>query len=265
MKSENQVEKTFSLISEKLFGKNLFSNKNLTEEEETIVNYIKSHKRKYFTQEPVPDHEVLNDNKNFVFKLPDSICELYVDFSLFSQKVKYYKTQGYDLMYFYFVELNDDLINLLSISENKDMISRLKNDLYIIVRFQNSSNGNVADYAIFNVRYAERNSKFLSGRYLEQFENSETGKKIKDISKDKLITWSIKYDLTKVSEYIEKLDEFSKDFNTTINKIEFTYCLGEKLTDSGGIKERFYLVSLPANSRGPISFFPYYDQGSLEP
>lgn len=262
--NENRLE-MLSIISQKLFGEDFFSpNKELTNEERVVRDFIRKHKYKFMVQEPIPDSIVFEDNMNFLSKLPNDVCSLYLDFTVFSQKVKYYESLEYDEMFFSFVELNDDLLDLVSNSDNKNSLAKLKGDLYIIVKFKQSSNNIVKNYFLFNVRYAERDSKLSSELIISNFYNTVTGRKLKNISRDNYLTCAIKYDLVKVSEYMDRLNKYCNDFNTDIIKIGFTYCLGEKLSKKD-VKEAFYLVSLPIDHRGSLSFFPYYDQGSLEP
>lgn len=262
--NENQLE-MLSIISQKIFGEDFFSpNKELTDEEKVVVNFIRNYKYKIRVQEPIPDYVVFEDNMNFLSKLPNDTCNLYLDFTVFSQKVKYYESLGYNQMSFYFVELNDDLLDIVSNSENKKELTKLKNDLYVVVKFEDLLNGIVKNYFLFNVRYAERDSKSVLDDAIKTFEHSKTASKFKSISIDDYLTCGIKYDLSKVSEYINQLNNFSHNFNTDILRIGFTYCLGEKLTAKGNT-EALYLVSLPMDNKGSVSFFPYYDQGSLEP
>ncbi|MFS4431989.1 hypothetical protein [Chryseobacterium sp. S90] len=267
-KNENQLE-ILSITSQKLFGEDFFSpDKVLTEEEILVRNFIERHRDKnrykIRVQEPIPDYIVFEDNMNFLSKLPNDVCDLYLDFPVFSQKVKYYENLGYDEIYFSFVELNDTLLNSISNSDDKDALAKFKNELYIIVKFKQTLNNIVKNYFLFNVRYAERDSKFISDKMINDFSKTTTALKLKNISKSNYLTCEIKYDLAKVSKYMDTLNKYCRDFNTDIIKIGFTYCLGEK-PSAKDTKEAFYLVSLPIDHRGSLSFFPYYDQGSLEP
>lgn len=262
--NENHLE-MLSLISQKLFGEDFFSpNKELTEEERFVRNFIEGHEYKIRVQEPIPDFIVFKDNMNFLSKLPNDVCDLYLDFSMFSQKVKYYESLGYDQMSFSFVELDEDLLSIISNPDSKSALTKFKNDLYIIVKFKQTSNNTVKNYFLFNVRYAERDSKYASDNSIKKFETTTTGLKFKKISKNGYLTCEIKYDLERVSKYMDELTKYCRDFNTDIIKIGFTYCLGEKPSGEN-TREAFYLVSLPIDYRGALSFFPYYDQGSLEP
>ena len=257
-----------SLSSQKLLGKDLFSNdKELTVEEINIRDYLflLSNAYRPAVQEPMPDIIVMKDHLNFVTKQPDDVCQLYLNYYVFNQKVKQYDALGFDTMYFYFVELNDDIINLVTCDENKKILNSLIGELYVIVKFVDSAMKIEHNYVMFNILYPEKHPEFLKQNHINTFENTKTGKQLKKISNDNYLTCGIKYELAKVSKYIDEMDRFSYNFSTEIIRIDFTYCLGKKLTSNGNSVEGFYLVSLPASLRGPISFFPYYDQGSLEP
>lgn len=265
MNLNNDHSKVWSIISQKLFGKDYFDpGKTLSEEEKYVVDFIRNYKYKFTVQEPIPDYIVFADNKNFRSKLPNDACNLYVDYTLFRQKVKQYENLGYDEMYFSFVEVDDNLINLLTNAENKDGLEKLKGDLYVIVKFVQSASNTVKNYFLFNVRYAENDTGSRSDIHINKFPTTTTGLKFKNISNNVYLPYRIKYELPKVSKYMDALSDFSSDFNTDIIKVGFTYCLGEKPFATGN-KEAFYLVSLPMDHRGNLSFFPYYDQGSLEP
>jgi len=265
MNSNNDHSKVWSIISQKLFGKDYFDpNKTLTEEEKYVVEFIRNYRYEIRVQEPIADSIVFVDNKNFRSKLPTDACNLYVDYTLFRQKVKQYESLGYDEMYFSFVEVDNTLINLLTNAENKDELEKLKGDLYIIVRFVQSTSNTFKNYFLFNVRYAENDARSQSDILVNKFPTTTTGLKFKNISNNAYLPCRIKYELAKVSKYMDALSDFSSDFNTDIIKVGFTYCLGEKSFATGN-KEAFYLVSLPIDHRGNLSFFPYYDQGSLEP
>ncbi|WP_308006573.1 hypothetical protein [uncultured Chryseobacterium sp.] len=265
MNVNNDHSKVWSIISQKLFGKNYFDrDKILTEEEKCVVDFIRNYSYEAKVQEPIPDYIVFADNKNFRSKLPTDACNLYVDYTLFRQKVKQYESLGYDEMYFSFVEVDNNLINLLTNADNKDELEKLKGDLYIIVRFVQSTSNTIKNYFLFNVRYAENDVRLQSDILINNFPTSTTGLKFKNISNNAYLPLRINYKLAKVSKYMDALNDFSSDFNTDIIKVGFTYCLGEKPFATGN-KEAFYLVSLPIDHRGNLSFFPYYDQGSLEP
>ncbi|MCI3937875.1 hypothetical protein MQX03_11740 [Chryseobacterium aahli] len=179
---------------------------------------------------------------------------------------------GYSDLNFSFVYLSDILFdkwcnNSINISdENKNSLAAFKSNLYILITFKGAGKEDLT-YLFFNLKdYYDVTAIVDLGELYSDFRISSIGSYIKSLStttpKSGYIPYGIKYDLSKVQEYFERIDNYFSICDTkTVIKLKFDVCFG----DNNKSQESIYLTSIPEDVNGPLLSFPYYDQGSLEP
>ncbi|WP_295220220.1 hypothetical protein, partial [uncultured Chryseobacterium sp.] len=136
--------------------------------------------------------------------------------------------------------------------------------------FTKSSNANDnISYVIFNLGESYKMNECIDFvNYHTNFQNSNIGKKIKSASNDDYLVCSISYDVKKVTKYINRIQKVLADCEQKqILNIDFELCLGQRKHILNGNIESFYLASIPTDNNNIRlnNYFPFYDQGSLEP
>lgn len=218
---------------------------------------------------PIPDKKHKDDLDNFSKKFSDIKSELFIYFNLYNKLVSHYTDEGYSYMKISFVELK---ANHFQVSDLSDTDSTILNSfigkLYGILTFTKLDKVTMDSYLLFNLR-----SEYLINVDLvdlgNKFVDSSLGQALKNASNDKYVPYSIIYDLNKVKDYVERIDNYLAGcLGKDIFKIQFDFCFGskEKLPSSIPV-DSFYLSSIPidVNNVRLEKEFPYYDQGSLEP
>jgi len=162
------------------------------------------------------------------------------------------------------VRLQDFIKDIPEEHEKKSVIDSLikyKDNLYAILTFADEDSTNIKSYLVFNIP-----SKAYSINIEEKDIYNEFKQSVSVIlGNPEFIAKSIKYNSTKVIDYIKKIDEYVRVCDQLpIKKIRFDFCYG--VSKSTNRRESIFTTSMPMHSNGKdLENFPYYDQGSLEP
>lgn len=162
------------------------------------------------------------------------------------------------------VRLQDFVKDISDEAEKKEVIDSLikfKDNLYAILTFADKDSINTKSYLVFNIP-----SKAYSINIKEENIYNELKQNVSIILRSpEYIAKSIKYNSTKVNDYIKKIDEYVEVCGMLpVTKLRFDFCYG--VSKSTNKKESIFTTSMPMHSDGKdLQNFPYYDQGSLEP
>ncbi len=142
-----------------------------------------------------------------------------------------------------------------------DSLVKYKDNLYAILTFTNENSTNIKSYLVFNIP-----SKAYSININEKDIYDGLIQNVSVIlGNPEYIAKSIKYNSTKVKDYIDKIDEYVAVCDMSpVTKLRFDFCYG--VSKSTNAKKSIFTTSIPVHSDGKeLESFPYYDQGSLEP
>ena len=162
------------------------------------------------------------------------------------------------------VRLQDLIKDISDETEKKEVIDSLikfKDNLYAILTFADKDSINTKSYLVFNIP-----SKAYSINIEEKAIYDELKQSVSIIlGNPKFLAKSIKYNSTKVNDYIKKIDEYVEVCEMLpVTRLRFDFCYG--VSKSTNTKESIFTTSIPVQSDGKdLQNFPYYDQGSLEP
>lgn len=214
--------------------------------------------------DPVSDETHDIDNKKFLtIGVRDNFELNYSQFkALISKKVM----DGYSDFTISFVNPTEELLKVLSKNlslQDQNNIKIFENNLYVLMTFKGRGGRKDVTYLMFNLEKEYDITKDVDlGDLYVGFATSGTAKTIKTNLSTTYIPYGIKYDLRKVQDYLNRVDNyFTQCDPKEILKLKFDVCFGTSNKD----KESIYLTSIPEDKSGPLTDFPYYDQGSLEP